>query len=69
MNYVVCIGYSSDRIIFEDPSSYTRTYLSFNELEERWHDRDDNNKKDPESVSIVIKGKPKFKSNKIVHMD
>jgi len=43
-HYVVAIGYEgdgtdpSDRIIFEDPASFHRTYLTDGELNERWHD-------------------------------
>jgi len=37
-HYVVAIGYDKRHIYFEDPSSVLRTYLSFSELEKRWHD-------------------------------
>lgn len=37
-HYVVAIGIDGDRIIFEDPSSYKRTWLTREELERRWHD-------------------------------
>lgn len=39
-HYVVCIGYTEDTIIFEDPASFHRTFLSDGELIERWHDCD-----------------------------
>ena len=41
-HYVVAIGYTSDDImIFEDPSIMSnRGYMSFKELETRWHDKD-----------------------------
>ena len=42
---VVCIGYEGMRFTFEDPSSYTRTWLTEKELLTRWHDVDANNKK------------------------
>jgi len=67
-HYVVAIGYTKNSIIFEDPSSFTRTYLSFSELKKRWHSTDDEEKKDPQSVCIIIKGTPKYYPNKIVHM-
>ncbi len=44
-HYVVAIGYDDEKIVFEDPSSFQRTYLSFDELEERWHDVDVHGKK------------------------
>lgn len=67
-HYVVCIGWSNDRLIFEDPSSYYRTSLTEDELMERWHALDDNNNKDKRSVSIIFDGTPNFKSNKIIKM-
>ncbi len=39
-HWVVAIGYTSRRIIFEDPSSYHRTWLGDEELRQRWHDID-----------------------------
>jgi len=68
-HYVTAIGYTKDCIIFEDPASFERTYLSFNEMKKRWHAISDDNKDDPETVSIIIKGVPRFKANKIVHLD
>lgn len=50
-HYVVAIGYEGDgtavddRIIFEDPASFHRTYLTDGELNERW--RDDNGAANP----------------------
>jgi predicted double-glycine peptidase len=67
-HYVVAIGWTKNEIIFEDPSSYTRTYLTFDELIRRWHAEDDNGKPDPRSVSIIIKGTPKFKSQELTKM-
>jgi hypothetical protein len=43
-HYVVAIGYEGDgtapddKIIFEDPADFHRTFLSDGELNERWHD-------------------------------
>lgn len=40
-HYVVAIGYTDKHIIFEDPSILAnRGYLTFDELERRWHDAD-----------------------------
>ena len=68
-HYVVSIGYNNNKIIFEDPSSYWRTFLTFNELDDRWHAIDDEGKNDPISVAIIVKGKKKFKANELKHMD
>jgi predicted double-glycine peptidase len=39
-HYVVAIGCDNHRIIFEDPSSFCRTWLADEELRQRWHDVD-----------------------------
>jgi predicted double-glycine peptidase len=67
-HYVVAIGYDANRIIFEDPSSYTRTFLTFKELDERWHAVNDDNEPSPISVAIVVIEVPKFKSNELTKM-
>lgn len=68
-HYVVGIGYNDTCLFFEDPSSVTRTYLSFDEFEKRWHDEDDDNKTKISHVAVVIKGEKKFNSSTIIHMD
>lgn len=37
-HYAVAIGYDDNKIYFEDPYSVARTYLTYDELDERWHD-------------------------------
>ncbi len=37
-HYVVAIGFDEERIVFEDPWVYHRTYLPTHELDNRWHD-------------------------------
>lgn len=44
-HFVVCIGYSKTRLYFEDPSSGRRTFLTFKQFVERWHDTDVGRKK------------------------
>jgi ABC-type bacteriocin/lantibiotic exporter with double-glycine peptidase domain len=39
-HFVICIGYVRDKMIFEDPSSITRTYIEINEFLDRWRDFD-----------------------------
>lgn len=39
-HYVVAIGYDEEKVYFEDPASSNRTFLTFEKLEERWHDVD-----------------------------
>ena len=68
-HFVVAVGYNDTRIFFEDPSSVVRTYLTYEELEKRWHDVDDNNKTKNHHVAVVIRGEKKYKGDDIVHMD
>lgn len=68
-HYVVAIGYDKEKIYFEDPWSIKRTFLSYEELEKRWHDIDIDGKKYC-NYGIVIRGKRKgYDLNKAVHMD
>ena len=68
-HYVVAIGYTKDKIIFEDPYSFTRNYLTFSELKQRWHAVNDNSKPDPISVGVIIYGYPTFDEFLITHME
>ncbi len=68
-HYAVAIGYTKNRIIFEDPSSFNHTYLNFKELEKRWHDTDKDGKKYLNHGIVILGKKPKFERDKIVHMD
>ena len=67
-HFVVAIGYNKNHIYFEDPASYTRTWLSNKELEERWHDTDEKNKK-IHNWACIVKGKPRYRRNESAHMD
>ena len=44
-HYVVVRGYSNKNIYFADPINIKIDYLSYDDLMERWHGWDDNNKK------------------------
>jgi len=69
-HYVVAIGYDSKKFYFEDPSATIRTYLTYKELEERWHDIDAKTKKRFYHLGITfLNKKPKFRLNEVIHMD
>ncbi len=71
-HYVVPIGYDNKRIYFDDPASIFRTFLTFDELKERWHDQYYINGKSKRLVNwglIVYGKKPVFKADEAVHMD
>jgi len=66
-HYVVAIGYDKNKLYFEDPSSPLRTYLSYDELNKRWHNQQKKEKYFHYAISVYGK-KPKFSLNKKVHM-
>jgi ABC-type bacteriocin/lantibiotic exporter with double-glycine peptidase domain len=67
-HYVVAIGYDERRLIFEDPSSYHRTFLEYQELADRWHDMESNGTK-LYNWGCVIVGIPQYKSSKAARME
>ena len=67
-HYVVAIGYDDKKIYFQDPSLMNRAYLTFDELNERWHDIEQDKKE--YNLAIAVKGKkPDFDKKEIVHME
>jgi len=68
-HYVVAVGYNSQRIYFEDPWTFSRTYLAYPELEKRWHDVDRDGKKHFNWGMAVFGKKPKYGLDKSKHMD
>lgn len=68
-HYVVAIGYDHEKIYFEDPSAFERTYLTFEELRKRWHDIDVRQEKYYNYGIAVYGKKPKFSNHKLIHMD
>jgi ABC-type bacteriocin/lantibiotic exporter with double-glycine peptidase domain len=66
-HYVVAVGYDKNKVYFEDPYSVLRTYLTYKELNKRWHDKEDG--KEYVHYGIAVYGeKPKFNPNKKIHM-
>ncbi|MFH1187751.1 MAG: cysteine peptidase family C39 domain-containing protein [bacterium] len=68
-HYVVAIGYAKNKILFDDPSSFKRTYLKYDELEKRWHDVDSKGKKYYHHGIAIFGKTPKFKRDELIHMD
>ena len=72
-HYAVAVGYDSidqsSCIIFSDPASFYKTYLSGDELERRWHDGDKADW-DYDHMGIIVYGrKPVYKSGVIIKME
>lgn len=67
-HYVIVIGYGKDRIIFEDPSSFSRTWLTLKEFRERWHDINPENGKILQRFGMVLAGKDPI-GQTMLHME
>jgi ABC-type bacteriocin/lantibiotic exporter with double-glycine peptidase domain len=68
-HWVVAIGYTKEKIIFEDPWSIYKTYLKYDELLKRWHDKGLDGKKYLNFGIAVFGRRPVFKRDKLIHMD
>ena len=68
-HYVVPIGYDDNNLYFEDPASEHRTYLTFAEMDRRWHDTDVKGKK-LIHFGLIFYGRPdRFDATETVHME
>jgi len=67
-HYVVAIGYTEDKVLFEDPSSFEHTYLGYDELEKRWHDVDVVGQKYLHHGIAIYGAEPRFQPDELVHM-
>lgn len=56
-HYVVVIGYQENIIIFEDPASPRRTWLTDEEFLARWHDMEPKHNRKLEHFAMVLMGK------------
>lgn len=68
-HYVVAIGYSDDKIIFEDPADFHRNFIYKKDLMDRWHAYDDDDKLSYKHYAIIITGTPKYKKNQMSMME
>ncbi len=67
-HWVVVIGYDDDRIIFEDPYTFERSFLVEEELNERWHGQEDGQAIN--HLGIAVYGpEPSYDPQKLIHMD
>jgi predicted double-glycine peptidase len=67
-HYVVVIGYRDTIIVFEDPSSFRRTWLTEEEFLARWHDVDAKTNKKLDRFAMVLMGKDPVRRG-AEHMD
>lgn len=66
-HWVVAIGYSKDKVFFADPYSFFKTFLSKEELEERWHSEEKGLKIDHHGIAVFGR-QPEYDSKKIIPM-
>jgi predicted double-glycine peptidase len=67
-HYAIVVDYQNHIIVFEDPASIRRTWLSEEEFLARWHDIDPKTREKVEHFAIVLKGKEPA-GKKLEHMD
>lgn len=67
-HWVVAIGYNNKQIFFEDPYTFERTFLKNDELKDRWHAKENNEKIINHGIAVYGKD-PVYNSKKIIHMD
>lgn len=67
-HYVVVIGHHGYIIIFEDPSSLRRTWMTEEEFIARWHDVDPRTKERLDNFGMVLLGKKPVRKA-LEHMD
>jgi predicted double-glycine peptidase len=70
-HYVVVIGHRGNIIVFEDPSSFRRTWLTEGEFLARWHDVDAKTDKNLEHFAMVLMGRDPVRKavEHVEHMD
>ncbi len=56
-HYAIVIGYKDNIVVFEDPSSFRRTWLTEEEFLARWHDVDPKTGEKYEQFAMVLLGK------------
>lgn len=64
-HYVVVIGYTENKLFFEDPSIYHRGQLSFDEFKVRWKDMSLDDSRIYRNYGIAVYGKDAVYSNSI----
>jgi predicted double-glycine peptidase len=69
-HYVIVIGYYDNKIVFEDPSSFRKTWLTEEEFLIRWHDKDPETGEIINHLALVLTGKDPQPAHKLMeHME
>jgi len=67
-HYAIVIGYQDRFIVFEDPSSFRKTWLTEEEFLARWHDADPVTYQKYEHFAMILLGKEPY-NKEIEHMN
>lgn len=68
-HYVIAIWYDEEKIYFEDPGNFKRTFLFHDEFKKRWHDVGKNGKIYTHHGIAFFWKKHKFVLDEFEHMD
>lgn len=69
-HYAIVIGHYGSIVVFEDPASFSKTWMTEKEFMARWHDIDPADNTKLEHFAIVLLGKnPAPKHRMMEHMD
>jgi predicted double-glycine peptidase len=67
-HYTIVVGYHGYAIVFEDPASFRKTWMTEEEFVARWHDIDPRTQEKLDQFAMVLLGKQPAKKV-IEHMD
>ena len=69
-HYVIVIGYYKNKIVFEDPSSFRKTWLTEEEFLIRWHDKDPETDNIINQFALILTGRKPEPAHKLMeHME
>jgi ABC-type bacteriocin/lantibiotic exporter with double-glycine peptidase domain len=67
-HYAIVVGYNGYTIVFEDPASFRKTWMTEKEFISRWHDVDPRTKERLDHFAMVLLGKQPARKV-LEHMD
>jgi ABC-type bacteriocin/lantibiotic exporter with double-glycine peptidase domain len=69
-HYVIVVGYYENKIVFEDPSSFRKTWLTEEEFLIRWHDKDPETDNIINQFALILTGRKPEPAHKLMeHME
>ena len=69
-HYVIVVGYYENKIVFEAPSSFRKTWLTEEEFLIRWHDKDPETDNIINQFALILTGRKPEPAHKLMeHME